>query len=121
MKNFLIIILCSMLCGCAMLKPDNYSDKYHMTRNKIDWEGTMGFYESCYPDLTRNEKAELIIESMKKENEEFEVMYTYYKIKHTCILFRGKTIWPVVTTKIDGEELETVIVPVKRRINDTSN
>ena len=95
-KLFTMTLICvTMFCGCATEKYTQPSNNATSRPTRTDWEQQAEFYGSNYPDCSRNEKAQLLMDSMTYEKESFTTTTKEYKVSIIYVYWDGKQIWPL--------------------------
>ena len=101
MKYILIIICIISLSGCAVLREatELYNAPYYNGKDRITPYELADYYTTNCPDLTSNEKAELIYKQLKDDRWEIfkeEKIETKTTIQ---VIWNGIKIWPVDINK----------------------
>jgi len=105
-KYILIIICIISLSGCAVLREatELYNAPYYNGKDRITPYELADYYTTNCPDLTSNEKAELIYKQLKDDRWE---IFKEEKIETktiTQIIWNGVKIWPAT----DEEKVQNI-------------
>ena len=61
----------------------------------VDWVGQAGFYESNYPDCNKNQKAQMLYDSMIKNGAKGVTLEKkVYKVQVYHVYYNGTQLWP---------------------------
>lgn len=105
-KILIITVALLLLSGCVT---DRYSEgqkglfetvkdmwNYDYSKDPVDWKQQAEFYRDNYPDSTQEEKAKMLMESMKKHNDKYTTTTKMYTVTVTQVFDNaGLQIWPV--------------------------
>ena len=92
MKKLLIYL--SFISGILAISGCSHLKDYTVWREP-SWAEKAGYYESCYPELNINQKADLLIQDMAKAEQDFNVTERFYRSRVIEIYWSGIKIWPV--------------------------
>lgn len=102
MKKLLIYLGITFLLftvnGCAAVK------EFSRIESVTDWKEYSGYYDSRYPELDRNERAQLLIDLLVTSKETFYVIKRQYQVEEVWVYKNGRPLWPVDgDTHVKGE------------------
>jgi threonine aldolase len=127
LKKLLIYLSCiGLIClisGCASIKNKaGYEAPYVQDNGKTNWHDVAGYFMSNYPDMTRNEKADLLVQHMVNAGQIYDVDEVTHIYKEKRIFVDGRRVWPIIMANESESTLEYIVFnPKENKDNVSSN